>query len=523
MRWRPVSLLSGFSAELIRRRVYPVIVAYALFAWVVLQIGEVTFEPLGLPGWVMTSLVVTVIAGFPLAAILAWMFDITPSGIRRDSSVRGAQTGAVEEPSIAVLPFADMSPEKDQAYFCEGVSEEILNALARIESLQVVARMSSFRYAGVAEDIRAIGRKLGARTILEGSVRKSESKLRITAQLINVEDGYHLWSKTFDRELEDIFVIQDEIASSIAESLLHTLIPVKTTATRDVVAYEYYLRGMQYLNRFRKVEIEFARQMFQQAIEKDPEFALAWAGYADCFSLEIMYADPTPWFRDKALEASERALVLAPELAEAHASSGLAHLVCEEYSDAEAQFNRAIELNPRLFEAYYYFARARFHQGDMDAAARLFQKAASVNPEDYQSRLLRVQILRGAGEQQQAEQEASEAIDVVERHLQWNPDDARALHLGAGSLIALGEVDRADQWLRRALEIDPDDPIVLYNVACNYATLNRVEPALDCLERAADNGTISENWMKNDEDLVNLRSHPRYAALLDRISRDEGD
>ena len=119
--------------------------------------------------------------------------------------------------------------------------------------------------------------------------------------------------------------------------------------------------------------------------------------------------------------------------------------------------------------------------------------------------------------------EASEAIDVVERHLQWNPDDARALHLGAGSLIALGEVDRADEWLRRALEIDPDDPIVLYNVACNYATLNRVEPALDCLERAADNGTISENWMKNDEDLVNLRSHPRYAALLDRISRDEGD
>jgi len=515
-------LLSGFSAELVRRRVYPVIVAYALFAWVVLQIGEVTFEPLGLPGWVMTALVLVVIAGFPVAAILAWMFDITPSGIRRDSSVRGAQSGTGEEPSIAVLPFADMSPEKDQGYFCEGVAEEILNALTRIESLQVVARLSSFRYAGVADDIRAIGRKLGAKTILEGSVRKSDSQLRITAQLINVDDGYHLWAKTFDRELEDIFVIQDEIATSIAESLLHTLIPVKTTSARDVVAYEYYLRGKQYLNRFRKVEIEFARQMFQQAIEKDPNFALAWAGYADCFSLEIMYANPTPWFRDKALEASERALALAPELAEAYASSGLAHLVCEEYSDAEAQFNRAIELNPRLFEAYYYFARARFHQGDMDAAARLFQKAASVNPEDYQSRLLRVQILRGAGELDQARQEARKAIDVVERHLQWNPDDARALHLGAGSLVALGDIDRADKWLQRALEIDPDDPIVLYNVACNYATLNRVEEALDVLERAADNGTVSENWMKNDEDLVNLRSHPRYAALLDRISRDEG-
>jgi adenylate cyclase len=366
--------------------------------------------------------------------------------------------------------------------------------------------------------VQDIGRKLGANTILEGSVRKSGEQLRVTAQLIKVADGYHLWSKTFDRKLEDVFAIQDEIATCIAESLLHTLVEIKTTTCRDVSAYEYYLRGRQFLNRFRKVEIEFARQMFKQAIDRDPEFALAWAGYADCFSLEIMYVDPTPWFKDKAHEASERALALDPDLAEAHASSGLAHLVREEFEQAEMELKTAIELNPRLFEAYYYFARARFHQGDMDAAAELFEKAASVNPEDYQSRLLRVQILRGADRLDEAIVEARLPIEVVERHLDWHPDDVRALRLGAGSLVVLGETERADRWLQRALKIDPNDPIVLYNVACNDATLNRVEESLDYLERAVDNGTVSEDWMKNDADLENLRSYPKYAALLERIS-----
>ncbi len=327
MRRKSLSFLSGFSAELLRRRVYPVIVAYALFAWIVLQIGEVTFEPFGLPDWVMRALVIVVIAGFPVAAILAWTFDITSSGIRRDSRRADAETTLDESPSVAVLPFADMSPNQDQGYFCEGIAEEILSALTKIESLQVVARTSSFRHGG-GGNVQDIGRKLGANTILEGSVRKSGDQLRVAAQLVKVADGYHLWSKTFDRELKDIFAIQDEIATCIAESLLHTLVQVKTRKCCDVTAYEFYLRGRQFLNRFRKVEMEYARQMFQNAIERDPEFALAWAGYADCFSLEIMYADPTPWFKDKAREASERALQLDPDLAEAHASSGLAHLVC---------------------------------------------------------------------------------------------------------------------------------------------------------------------------------------------------
>ncbi len=517
MKMGPLSLLSGFSAELVRRKVYPVIVAYAVIAWVLLQIGEVTFGPLGMPDRVMTALVIVTIVGFPIAAILAWMFDIAPSGIRRDTS--GAIAAEIDgPPTVAVLPFADMSPDKDQGYFCEGMAEEILNALTQFDSLRVVSRTSSFRYASTSDDVRSIGKTLGASAILEGSVRKADDQLRVTTQLINVADGYHLWSKTFDRELKDIFAIQDEIATSIGEALLDTLVPVTATTCCDVTAYEFYLRGRQFLNRLRKVDLEHARQMFHNSIERDPGFASAWAGYADSFSLGIMYADPEPSFRDMAKQASGKALELDPDSAEAHASAGLAYLVREEFEDAEREFKRAIELKPALFEAYYYFARTRFHQGDMDMAAELFAKAAEVNPDDYQSRLLRVQILRGEGQLDEAKAEASEAIDVVARHIEWHPDDVRALHLGAGSLILLGQEERAERWLRRSLEVDPDDSVLLYNVACNYATMNKIDESLNFLERAVKKGTVSSGWMKNDKDLSNLHGHPRYAALLEQVS-----
>ena len=518
MNKRPFWPLSAFSAELIRRSVYPVVAAYAVIAWILLQIGEVTFEPLGVPEWTMTALVVIVIIGFPVAVVLAWMFDTTPSGIRRDSKSTPIEYQTDDAPSIAVLPFADMSPDKDQGYFCEGVAEEILNALTKIQRLHVVARTSAFRYRDVGGDIREIGRQLGVKTILEGSVRKSDERLRVTAQLINVEDGYHIWTKTFDRELQDIFAIQDEIATCIAESLLDTLTPVKTTSSQDVVAYEYYLRGRQFFNRFRKVDLEFARQMFRQAIEIDPDFALAWAGYADSSAFRIMYVDPDSSCCAEASEASKRALQLEPNLAEAHASRGLAHLVAEEFELAEAEFDKALELNPRLFEAYYYYGRARFHQGDMQKAAELFASAAEVNPEDYQSRLLRAQILRGTGRTDEAMNEAKQAIAVVERHLEWHPDDARALHLGAGSLILMGQVDRAERWLKRALEIDPKDSVILYNVACNFAVLGKIDESLAYLEQAVENGTVSLDWMRNDNDLANLRDHPRYTRLLKKVT-----
>jgi TolB-like protein/Flp pilus assembly protein TadD len=514
------------SSELKRREVYPVIVAYAIVGWILLQIGEVTFDPLGLPTWVMPTLIAIVVAGFPVALVLAWMYDLTPRGIRRETIPIPEWSIDDDAPSIAVLPFLDLSPSKDQQYFCEGVAEEILNALTRIRDLHVAARSSSFQFSSQAVDVKTIGRKLGVKTILEGSVRKSGGKLRVTAQLVKVADGYHVWSKEFDGDLEDVFAIQDEIAAGIAEALVQTITAqekgaIRTVPRTHVDAYDYYLRGRQFFKRFHKVDIQHARQMFWQALDIDPNFALAWAGYADCHSFLMMYVDSDPLHAQQADRASNRALELGPDLAEAHASRGLACLVLREFRKAESEFGKALELNPRLFEAYYYYARTRFHQGDLDMAARLFRKAADTDPTDFQSRCLRVQILRGTGHEALAIEEAREAVEVLEKHLEWHPDDARGLHLGAGSLVVLGQTERAKNWLRRALELDPDDPIVLYNVACNFATLGEADESLDYLEQAIEHGTVSSDWMRNDEDLVSLRGNPRYTALLQRVEAKE--
>lgn len=494
MKKHPQFSWSELSAELKRRRVYPVIAAYAVVGWIVLQVGEVTFEPLNLPGWVMTALIVGVILGFPVVLVLAWVFDLTSAGIRRDPRPMLSPAIANGMPSIAVLPFIDLSPNADQGYFCEGVAEAILNALTRIPDLRVAARSSSFQFAGSAGDVRKIGKSLGVKSILEGSVRKANSRLRVTAQLVTASDGYHLWSKTFDAELKDVFGIQDQIATGIAASLLTTIRsmrPVSTRLSKNVTAYDYYLRGRHFLKRLRKTDLESAKQMFRQAIRLDDEFALAWCGYADCHSLLVIYEDPKPNYRKKAAAASKRALELDSTLAEAHASCGLASLISSEYDCAEQQFKKALELNPSLFEAYYYYGRTRFHQGDLDMAADLFRQAAEMDPEDYRSRCLRVQILRGAGRTRENAREAREALAVVQRNLEWNPDDASAYHLGAGSAIVLGEFDRAKRWLRRALEIDPDDSVLLYNVACNFATLGEVETALGYLEQAIEHGVVS--------------------------------
>jgi adenylate cyclase len=261
--------------------------------------------------------------------------------------------------------------------------------------------------------------------------------------------------------------------------------------------------------------------MFRQAIKKDPAFSLAWAGYADCHSFLIMYADPQPGYLKESTNASKRALKLSPNLAEAHASRGLSYLVCEDFDLAEIEFKKAIELNPNVFEAYYYYGRCQFHQGNIEEAAKLFKKASLIDPADYQSRCLRVQILRGLGRAKESEIEAHKAIEVINKHLEWYPDDSRALYLGAGSLIASGDQQRAKRWLIRSIEIAPDDSVVLYNAACNFSLLGELDKAFKYLERAINLGTVSSAWMQNDEDLANLRDSPRYNELLQNTLKIE--
>lgn len=431
-------------------------------------------------------------------------------------------TPATARPSIAVLSFSDLSADKDQEYFCDGIAEEITNSLARVAGLEVASRTSAFSFKGRSEDIRAIGRKLGVSAVLEGSVRKAGDRLRICAQLISVADGYHLWSESYDRRLEDIFAIQQEIARTIAATLQVTLSQGESDAigkipTADLLAYDYYLRGKKFFYQYKRKGIEFALRMFSQAIERDPGFARAYAGIADCFSFLYNHAGSQAIHREQADAASLKALELQPDSAEAHASRGVALALKGAYEEAERAFEAAIHLDPRLFEAYYFHARVVFAQGRLEEAVALYEKAMEVNPHDYQAPLLVAQSYADLGRQAEAEAARRRGIQIAEAKLRTSPDDSRALYMGANGLVALGQCEQGLEWAEKALAIDPDEPMVLYNVACIQSLAGRVEQAMQSLERAVKSGLTQRAWLEHDSNLDPLRNHPRYPALLELL------
>jgi serine/threonine protein kinase/Flp pilus assembly protein TadD len=425
-------------------------------------------------------------------------------------------------PSIAVLPFSDMSREKDQAYFCEGIAEEIINALCRIQGLRVASRTGSFQLRDTGADLREIGNKLRVETILEGSVRKSDHRLRITVQLIDAARGYHLWSESYDRELRDVFAIQQEIARNVVRALRISLSPQEKGAlaevpTSHVQAYDYYLKGRSFFYRYGRHDIEFALQLFSRATELDPEYALAHAGLADCWSYIYLYSERKDSVRSQAEAAGRRAVELAPGSAQAQASFAMALSLGPNKEEARTAFEKAIELDPSLFEAWYFYARHTFAGGDLAKAVSLYEEAMRVRPEDFYAPLLVANIYDELGRHEEARDSRKRGIALVERHIDLHPDDARALYMGANGLVALGERDKGLDWARRARRIDPDDPMLLYNLGCIHSLAGDIEEAIDCLERAASGGLLQKGWYEHDGDLDPLRGHARFKALLERM------
>jgi serine/threonine protein kinase/Flp pilus assembly protein TadD len=421
--------------------------------------------------------------------------------------------------SVAVIPFSNMSTDAENEYFADGMAEEIINALSKIQSLRVASRTVSFALKGKNEDLTEVGRKLHVSTVLDGSVRRMGNRVRITAQLVNVADGYQLWSDRYDREMEDIFAIQDDISQSIVKALRVILSEdekkaIEKARTVNVEAYDYYIRGRQFFHQLRRKSLEYARQMFKRAIDVDPEYALAYAGVADCCSLLYMYFDANDVNLSQADLASRKALELEPGLAEAHVARGLAVSLSKKYDEAEHEYESAMRLDPKLFEAAYFFARARLAQGQPAEAAKLFERASSLRPEDFQSVYFLAQASKSRGMDSDAKSYYRRAFQLIEERLELNPDDVRALILAAGALASLGEQNKALDFIGRALEVDPDDPGILYNIACSYANLDKPEDALSALERAVDKGYARKDWMDNDPDLEPLRDSPRYQALL---------
>lgn len=433
--------------ELRRRKVFRVAAAYAVVAWLVLQVADILLDNFGAPEWVFKSFTVLLVLGFPLAVVMAWVFDLTPGGLQRTPDVAPADPGApadggmarrgrltnrviligalliivvmateriwfagrgspAEAPatapaatpadpagepaaadparSIAVLAFEDLSPEGDQGYFAEGISEELLNLLARSEGFRVAARTSSFKFKGSDADIGEIGAALNVETVLEGSVRKAGDQVRITAQLIEVGSGFHIWSDTYDRRLENIFAVQDEIASAIVRALqLELDVGVETAGrTQNVQAYDLYLRGRQLAREPTRAGLLQAIEMYEEALTLDPRFAGAYSGIAEAWTwLEDYGGIPSAEAFPQAEQAARRALALDPQSAEAHAA--MAFVRDRYYSDAvgaSRYFERTLELNPNYVTAYNIYGDVLRDIGNLERMIEVHRKAVELDP-----------------------------------------------------------------------------------------------------------------------------------------------
>jgi adenylate cyclase len=430
----------------------------------------------------------------------------------------------LEKPSVAVLPFNNMSGDPEQEYFSDGITEDIITDLSNVSGLFVVARNTAFTYKGKPVKVQQVAKELGVRFILEGSVRKAGSRVRVTGQLIHGKDGGHVWAARFDRDLTDIFAIQDEITHAIVEQLKVKLLPqekksIKQTPTDNVEAYTFYLRGRQFMERRSKAYYQLARQMFAKAVELDPLYARAYAGIADCDSFLFLHYHVEDVAVEDILATSAKALALDSGLAEAHASRGLALSLEKRYDEATAEFEQAIALDPNSFEGHYFYGRACFTQGKLERAAALFERVAEIKPDDYQALILLIQIYRSLGRDADTKSAAQRGVERAERDLTLHPDNPRSAYLGAAALVVLGENDRGREWLSRALAIDPHDIWTQYNAACVYTNLGDIERAIDLLERVLPNAghELKHGWVKHDSDLDPLRSHPRFQKLLELI------
>ncbi len=425
-----------------------------------------------------------------------------------------------DKPSVAILPFANMSNDPDQEFFSDGITEDIITDLSKVSGLFVLGRNTVFTYKGKAVNLERIAKELGVAYVVEGSVRKAGNRVRINAQLIEGSTGGHLWADRYDRDLTDIFAIQDEITHTIVDQLKVKLLPeekkaIEQAPTGNVEAYTYYLKGREFFHRGSKSNLLLAKNMFAKATELDPLYARAYAGAADCESfLYLHYSEDVSI--DGILANCAKALDIDSGLAEARASRGLALSASQRYQEAEREFERAIASNPNLFESHYFYGRACYSQGKLERAAALWERAAEIKSDDYQSAMLLTQVYRSLGQQDRERDAARRGIERAERELSKNPQNSRPAYLGAVALVTLGDIERAKEWGSRALAIDPDDRLTQYNIACLRCLLGESDRALDLLVELLPRANHeTKAWILQDSDFAALHDHPRWREVLE--------
>lgn len=506
----------GLFTELRRRNVFRVAIAYAITAWVLAQIADLAFDNFGAPEWVSKSFLLVLLLGFPIAVLLAWAFELTPEGIKRESEVDRSesithQTGrkldyaiiavlvvAVafllhdrfddgereRELSIAVLPFENRSAQADDQYFTDGIHDDLLTTIANIGSMRVISRTSVMEYKDTTKKIPEIAAELGVATVLEGGVQRAGNQVRINVQLIDAQTDEHLWAEIYDRELtaENLFAIQSEVSKAVADALHMTLSPeeearVSAVPTQSLEALEAYLRGRELWRQRSKESTDAALELFLDAVQLDPDYALAWVGLSDAYRHQAGYSGKhLSEVIPLAQAAVEKALSLDDSLGEAHTSLGAAKIYYPDLKGAEASFQRALELNPSYEMTYNWYGIVMNFQGEYAKANELFEKGLTVDPT---SAVLRSNIainLGRLGEPEKMREQYERLIDV-------EPDS----QFGYVGLAEYHHDSRrrpvdAIPWFEKASDIHPDQQNIRMRVVFAYLDLRDFERAREVLD-----------------------------------------
>jgi TolB-like protein/Tfp pilus assembly protein PilF len=512
----------NFVAELKRRNVYKVAIAYAVVAWLLIQVATQVFPFFEIPNWGVRLIVLFIVIGFPIALIIAWAFEATPEGIKRTEAADAAgersrggawvyivligaalsvglfflgrytasrkQTGSAELPakSIAVLPFENLSRDPDNAYFADGIQDEILARLSKIADLKVISRTSTQRFKSAPGDLREIAKQLGVANILEGSVQKAAGQVRVNVQLINALNDAHLWSDIYDRKLTDIFAVESDIATTIAETLQAKLTGSEKTAiakrpTANTEAYELYLKGRFFWNKRTAADLRTAIEYFNQALGKDPSYALAYAGLADSYSLLHGYGGASPaGSLPRAKAAAKKALELDDTLAEAHTS--LANVLNDydfDFEQSLKEFERAIQLNPNYATAHQWYASGPLSAlGQFDRAIAEGKRAVELDP-------LSLIINAALGLDYFYARRYDEAIAQLRKTIELDPRFYYAHGVLGEALQLKGELDEAISEYRKAVELN-DAPFVLGLLGQAYTRAGQREEAQKILARLSE-------------------------------------
>jgi serine/threonine-protein kinase len=477
--------------ELKRRRIARRGLLYLVVAWVVIQVLDIVFPALNVPEWAMSMVVVLLIVGFPVAMVLAWMFE-TPAAVaqgrrrpkrtpKRPDGQAGKEEDADAPRSIAVLPFVNLSDDKENEYFSDGMTEEILNALTKIPELRVASRTSSFAFKGMVKDVQEIADELRVDTVVEGSVRKAGDRVRVSAQLIDAEDGYHLWSETYDGGLEDIFKLQDSIARSIVDALKIELVGTGDSLvdpeTADVEAYTHYLKGRFFFYRFQQDDLNRSLEQYNQALEHDPDYGRAYAGIADTW---MQLADdwvPPEQSYPEAKSAAQKAIALDESLAEAHTALGKVYGWFEwDFDRAELALRRAVAANPRYPDAHWGLASILPPNGQLDGAIEEMRAALALDPLSPVFSYFLARFLMFAGQ-------LDEAVEESKRTAELDPTSFRALQVLGQCHLLSGEPELALERFQRAHEVSGVVSVNAY-IARALADLGRKDEARELLDRA---------------------------------------